>query len=207
MTRLPLPLAQLALSGLNHVLKQQPAARDRMRAQAGRDIRLVVDGPLGSVHSDARIGADGFLSLVTHAAPVATLTLSPSLDALFGLLGSGADGLGPHIRVDGDLMLAALLGEVARSLRWDFEEDMSRVVGDGIAHRVGEAVRAVRDQTDGLRLRSREAMQRAATSPRGSLVSAPELAVLAAEIQRLSLSVGQLETRLGRLDGTHPFRS
>jgi ubiquinone biosynthesis protein UbiJ len=87
---------------------------------------------------------------------------------------------------------------VARSLRWDFEEDMSHIVGDGIAHRVGEAVRTVRDQADGVRLRSREAMQRAATSPRGLLVAAPELAVLAAEIRRLSAGVSQLEARLGR---------
>jgi len=198
MTRLPLPLAQLALSGLNHVLRQQPAARDDMRAQAGRQIRIVVAGPLGSVHSDARIDADGFLSLAGAAAPSAVLTLSPSLDALFGVLGAGAGGLGPHIKVEGDVMLAALLGQVAQSLRWDFEEDLSRFVGDGIAHRVGETVRGLRDQADGLRLRSREAMQRAATSQRGPLVSAPELAVLAAEVARLCASLGRLEARIAR---------
>ena len=117
MTRLPLPLAQLALSGLNHVLRQQPAARDQMRGQAGREIRIMVAGPLGSVHSDARIDADGYLSLVSDAKPAAVLTLSPSLDAVFKVLGSGPGGLGPHIKVEGDVMLAALLGQVAQSLR------------------------------------------------------------------------------------------
>lgn len=198
MTRLPLPLAQLALSGLNHVLKQQPAARDDMRAQAGREVRIVVAGPLGAVHSDARIDADGFLSLASNATPAAILTLSPSLDALFGVLGAGAGGLGPHIKVEGDVMLAALLGQVAQGLRWDFEEDLSRFVGDGVAHRVGETVRGLRDQADGLRLRSREAVQRATTSQRGPLVSAPELAVFAAEIGRLSAMVSRLEARAAR---------
>jgi ubiquinone biosynthesis protein UbiJ len=197
-TRLPLPLAQLALSGLNHVLKQQPAARDDMRAQAGREVRIVVAGPLGAVHSDARIDADGFLSLASNATPAAILTLSPSLDALFGVLGAGAGGLGPHIKVEGDVMLAALLGQVAQGLRWDFEEDLSRFVGDGVAHRVGETVRGLRDQADGLRLRSREAVQRATTSQRGPLVSAPELAVFAAEIGRLSAMVSRLEARAAR---------
>jgi ubiquinone biosynthesis protein UbiJ len=199
MTRLPLPVAQMALSGLNHVLQQQPAARDEMRAQAGRPIRIVVAGPLGPVHSDARIDADGFLSLSNHATPSAILTLSPSFDALFGVLGAGAGGLGPHIKVEGDVMLAALLGRVAQSLSWDFEEDLSRFVGDGLAHRIGETVRGLRDQADGLRLRSREAMQRAATSQRGPLVSAPELAVLAAEIARLSAEVSRLEARGARM--------
>ena len=198
MTRLPLPLAQLALSGLNHVLKQQPAARDDMRAQAGREVRIVVAGPLGAVHSDARIDADGFLSLASNATPAAILTLSPSLDALFGVLGAGAGGLGPHIKVEGDVMLAALLGQVAQGLRWDFEEDLSRFVGDGVAHRVGETVRGLRDQADDLRLRSREAVQRATTSQRGPLVSAPELAVFAAEIGRLSAMVSRLEARAAR---------
>lgn len=195
MSRLPLPLAQLALSGLNHVLQQQPGARDQMRGQAAREIRIVVAGPLGSVHSDARIDADGYLSLVGDAKPAAVLTLSPSLDALFGVLGSGPGGLGPHIKVEGDVMLAALLGQVAQSLRWDFEEDISRFVGDGVAYRVGESLRALRDQADGLRMRSREAVQRTATMQGGPLVSAPELAVLAAEIARLSDLVGRLEAQ------------
>lgn len=194
---MPLPLAQLALSGLNHVLRQQPAARDDMRAQAGRDVRIVVKGPFGPVHADARIDADGFLSLAGDAVPAAVLTFSPSLDALFGVIGAGADGLGPHVKVDGDVALAAVIGEVAKSLRWDFEEDLSRLVGDAVAHRVGEAARGLRDQADGLRLRSREAVQRAATSRRGPLVSAPELAVLAAEIGRLSARVGRIEAMPG----------
>jgi ubiquinone biosynthesis protein UbiJ len=221
MTRLPLPVAQMALSGLNHVLQQQPAARTEMRAQAGRPIRIVVAGPFGSVHSDARIDADGFLSLSDNATPSAVLTLSSSLDALFGVLGAGAGGLGPHIKVEGDVILAALLGRVAQSLRWDFEEDLSRFVGDGIAHRIGETVRGLRDQADGLRLRSREAVLRAATSQRGPLVSAPELAVLAAEIARLSVCLSRLEARgahiarkgqdgregvAGTGDGGHPGR-
>jgi len=195
MTRLPLPLAQVALSGLNHVLQQQPTARDQMRGQAGREIRITVAGPLGSVHSDARIDADGYLSLVSDANPAAVLTLSPSLDALFKVLGSGPGGLGPHIKVEGDVMLAALLGQVAQSLRWDFEEDLSRFVGDGVAYRVGESLRALRDQADGLRMRSREAVQRTASAQGGPLVSAPELAVLAAEIARLSELVRRLEAK------------
>jgi ubiquinone biosynthesis protein UbiJ len=194
----PLPLAQVALSGLNHVLQQQPAAREQMRGHAGREIRIVVAAPLGAAHADARIGTNGYLSLANDATPAAVLTLSPSIDAVFGLFGAGPEGLGPHIKVDGDVMLAAAIGQVARSLRWDFEEDLSRFVGDGVAYRVGEAVRSLRGQADGLRQRSREAVQRAATTQRGPLVSAPELAVFAAEIGRLSASVSRLEARLGR---------
>jgi ubiquinone biosynthesis protein UbiJ len=44
--------------------------------------------------------------------------------------------------VDGDVMLAASLGELARHLRWDAEEDLSRVLGDVAAHRLAGLLRA-----------------------------------------------------------------
>jgi mannose-6-phosphate isomerase-like protein (cupin superfamily) len=53
----PLPLAQTALSALNHVLRQQDWARDRLRAHTGRTVRMVVESPLGPVASEARIAA------------------------------------------------------------------------------------------------------------------------------------------------------
>ena len=45
------------------------------------------------------------------------------------------------IAVEGDPQLAAALNHVARNLRWDVEEDLSRVVGDIAAHRMVESGR------------------------------------------------------------------
>ena len=84
MTPVPLPLAQTALSALNHVLAQQGWARDRLRAHAGRTVRMVVVSPLGPVSAGARIAGDGTLEVAGVDAPTVTLTLTPSIDALFG---------------------------------------------------------------------------------------------------------------------------
>lgn len=196
MSRVPSPLAQLALSALNHVLKQQPRAREQMRVHAGRGVRVVVVGPLGhSVRSDARIDADGLLALAGGVQPAAVLFLTAGLDAVFGAMKGGAAGLRTHIKVEGDVMLAGALGQVARSLRWDFEEDLSRLVGDGIANRVGQVLRGVGEAVRGMRFRSREALQRNAGPPDGPLVSSTELAGMAAEIERLRARLGRLETR------------
>lgn len=197
MTRVPLPLAQAALSAINHVLQQQSAVRDQIRAHAGRNIRIVVTGLLGEIHSDTRIGADGLLAVTTDAAPAVVLTLAPTVDAMFGAmfgaLGAGPAGPGPHLKVDGDATLAAVVGQVAQSLRWDFEEDLSRVVGDSVAWRIGQAVRSIRERAGGVQQRSREAVQRAAAAQHGPLISGMELAGLADEIKRLSASVSRLE--------------
>lgn len=131
MSGLALPLAQLALSAMNHVLHQQSVARERMRVHAGRQLRIVVVGPFGgSVHSDARIDADGLLRLATDGSPAAVLTLTPGIDAIFGILSAGFAGVGPHMKIEGDVMLAAAVGQVTQLLRWDFEEDLSGLVGD-----------------------------------------------------------------------------
>lgn len=196
MSRAPLPLAQLVLSAINHLLQQQSAARERMQVHAGRCIRIVINGPFGrSMHSDARIAGDGLLSLTTKGPPAAVLLVSPSVEAVFGAIKSGSSGLGPHLEVEGDVMLAAAVGEMLQSLRWDYEEDLSRVVGDSIAHRFGHAVSSAGAQARGLRQFCGEAFQRSAAAEGGPLVSAADFAAFAEEARRLSARVAELELR------------
>lgn len=193
MIRIPLPLAQIALSAMNHVLQQQPAAREQMRNHAGKYLRIVIGGPLGDVQSDAQIGPEGLLCVSTAATPSVVLTLSPSVSTVFGVLGGGHQALGPHLKVEGEVMLSATVAQVAESLRWDFEEDLSRLVGDSLAHRVGLAVRDLQDRTLTLKERSREAIERAATGQQGPLVSRMEMAAFADEVRRLGAVVARVE--------------
>jgi ubiquinone biosynthesis protein UbiJ len=193
----PLPLAQTALSALNHVLRQQDWARDRLRAHAGRTVRMVVESPLGPVASEARIAADGTLEVATVAAPTVTLTLVPSIDALFGALRDGPKGLTGHLKVDGDVMVAAAVGEIAQHLRWDVEEDLSRVVGDRVAHRVGETAREGARQAEDLRGRLETGMRRFLVDEDRQLVARPDMAALSDAIRALEDSVVRLEARDG----------
>jgi ubiquinone biosynthesis protein UbiJ len=193
----PLPLAQTALSALNHVLRQQDWARDRLRAHAGRTVRMVVESPLGPVSSEARIAADGTLEVATVAAPTVTLTLVPSIDALFGALRDGPKGLTGHLKVDGDVMVAAAVGEIAQYLRWDVEEDLSRVVGDRVAHRVGETAREGVRQADDLRGRFETGMRQFLVDEDRQLVARPDMATLADAVRALEDAVVRVEARIG----------
>ena len=195
----PLPIAQTALSALNHVLRQQSWARDRLRAHAGRTVRMVVQSPLGPVSSDARIGVDGTLELASGAeAPTVTLTLTPSVDALFGVLRDGPRGMTGHLKVDGDVMVAAAVGEIAQHLRWDVEEDLSRLVGDRVAHRVGESAREGARQADTLRDRFETGVRRFLVDEDRQLVTRDDLGNLADALAELERVVGDLESRIGR---------
>jgi ubiquinone biosynthesis protein UbiJ len=48
-------------------------------------------------------------------------------------------GKAPAVKIEGDVMLAAELGWLADNLRWDIEEDLSRLFGDVPAHAMVDA--------------------------------------------------------------------
>jgi ubiquinone biosynthesis protein UbiJ len=195
MAGLPLPLAQTGLSAINHVLRQQAWARDRLRPHAGRSVRMVVKLPFGPVSADSRIAADGTLELAAAAdAPTVTLTLEPRLSSALAALRDGAKGLSGGLHVEGDVMVAAAVGEVAQFLRWDAEEDLSHLVGDRLAHRVGETLRQGAAQ-------SRMAVERASSGVRQFLVDDGRQLVERSELQALDASLEALDRRLTALEG------
>jgi ubiquinone biosynthesis protein UbiJ len=50
-------------------------------------------------------------------------------------------GKPPPVKIEGDVQLAAELGWLAENLRWDAEEDLSRLIGDAPAHAVADVGR------------------------------------------------------------------
>lgn len=154
-------------AALNRLLAHNPWARDRLRGHAGRIVEIGVDPsareavlpPLRALadafepRMRATVADDGTLSALTlvparaaaedaAAEPAAvTLLVRPSIDALFAGLREGPQGLARHLRIDGDVLLAGALGEIAAHARWDVEEDLSRVIGDAAAHRTGRMAR------------------------------------------------------------------
>ena len=139
------------LAALGHLLAQHPWAADRLRMHAGRVVQMELAAtgqwpeslPLPppiriAIERDGAFGPDD-----GSEAPAVRMIVRPSLDAAFALWREGMAGLQQHLRIEGDVMLAATVAELAQKLRWDWEDDLSRLLGDVAAHRVGLAVRAV----------------------------------------------------------------
>ena len=128
---------------LNHVLMQEKEATSRLARQKGRvvlfqwrafTLQLVVT-PAG---------------LLDRAGPGATpdLTLALTEDSPFALAQAALRGDKPAVRIEGDVQLAAEVNWLADHVRWDIEDDLSRIVGDAPAHALGQAARRM---IDGLR--------------------------------------------------------
>lgn len=195
---------QAVLAAVNHVLAQQPWAGERIAAFAGRSIRLACERDVAAApllpDLHTRIGEDGLLHATVDEAPVAvTLWLRPSVAALFDGLTGGARALAGHSRVEGEGGLAAALGEIAHGLRYDAEEDLSRVTGDLVAHRLFSDARTLGERLTRLRDDSASALGQYLTTDAAQLVESRELAVFAQELSALAERIDRLDRRLTRL--------
>ena len=118
------------IAAINHMLRSAGWARDRLAAHAGCSAVLRA-APCEVAFT---VLPDGFLERSTAApAPSVTLSLPPS--ALPQFLGGNADAAMKEARIEGNAEFADTLGFVFRNLRWDAEEDLSRVFGDIAARR------------------------------------------------------------------------
>jgi ubiquinone biosynthesis protein UbiJ len=160
----------------NHVLEGAAWARERLAPFAGRSIEV-------------------------RAAllPALLVTITPQGRLEPGGAAAAASVVFPGRRISGEPKLARVLEELARTLRWDVEEDLSRVLGDVLAHRAVGAARAVRDWQRDAAGRVGEALAAYASEEARLVVQRPELAAFAQSLDRLVRALDELEQRVGRL--------
>ncbi len=177
---------------LNHLLAAEPWARERLAPFAGETIELrgppfpalrFVILPGGTLEAG---GAD----------PALTITLTPQ--ALLSL-GRGPEHFARSLEVSGDPRLAAEVSALARHLRWDVEEDLSRLFGDAAAHRIAGAGRALAEWHVDAARRLVESLADYAVDEKRILMARREVDEFAGAVARLRDAVERLEKRIERL--------
>jgi ubiquinone biosynthesis protein UbiJ len=131
--------------GINHVLAGETWASAELAKHVGKAIALEM--PFGRFA--VQITSSGLLEAVRHAdstkisdgkavPPIRTaLVLTISSQALSTLLTSSGpirENAFKSVTIAGDADLAQLLGRLAGQLRWEYEEDLSKIIGDAPAH-------------------------------------------------------------------------
>lgn len=197
---------RVLLAALEHVLNQQSWAREKLRAHAGRTVRLGLAAPpiasLPAPELFARITADGVLEPADAGAEAsASMLLVPSPSVLVSMVREGPEGVARHVRIDGEAMLVATLGELARHLRWDVEEDLSRIVGDVAAHRLASAARQGVQGLAEIGQRAQSAAAQFVGSGQPPVVARRQAVELRAGLDELEQRTRGLEARVERLRG------
>ncbi len=122
---------------LNHVLMQEPAAQDRLKRQKGKPVRI----QWGDFHLTLAPTAAGLLErCALGAQPELSMTLTQTSPV--ALAQSVLAGQKPGVDIQGDVQLAAEVAWLVDNVRWDVEEDLSRVVGDATAHTIARFARS-----------------------------------------------------------------
>lgn len=190
MSLLTLPLETL----LNQILALDPDLRPRLVALEGRVIALELTG-LFTLYLRPEAGT---LRVDDHSDRPPQVTIRGTPLALLRLSRGGP--VGPDVAIDGDTHLARAFNELFRAMDVDWEEQLSRIMGDTAAHQAGNAVRGLlawsRQALDTLGRDSGEYLQHESRllPPRGSL-----LAFLDA-VDRLREDADRLEARVRRLE-------
>lgn len=189
-------LDRIVTSALNHILAGEAWARERLRNFSGQHLRLAG----GPIHLDLTVDGEGFFrraDVASGACPAVIIDLPP--DAPFRLLHGGRESVFAAARLTGAADFAETLAFVFRNLRWDPEDDLSKVFGDIAAHRMATSGAAM---LGGLQRGSANLAANAAEflSEEAALITpAMEVRQFNAEVRALQEDLERLERRLARL--------
>lgn len=183
-------IEQAALGILNHLLKGAHWAQARLQLFAGRRAHLIMP-PFDFAF---QVDEEGLVQPVADPA-VTDVTIRLPANSPF-LLPQGLDKLMAEASVEGNAEFATELSFVFRHLRWDAEEDLSRLVGDIAAHRLVQGTNrfiAWQQQAAG---NLTENIAEYLVHERSLLVETSEFAEFRDNVARLNGDLARLETRI-----------
>lgn len=195
---LPQP-TQVAARLLNALLKREGWARSRLADYSGKTVCLA----LGNLPLSLSIAHDGYVQASDSAVTAdVKLTLpADKLPDLPSLLRTGDfSQVSALMHVQGEAGLANVVSQLARELRWDYEDDLARVLGDTLALRLISGVRAIgrsaRIAGDRLIANTGEFLGEESDM----MLSQPSLRLFAQDLDQIEQSLQRLEARLERLE-------
>lgn len=124
---------------INHIVRAEPQAVERLRPHAGKRVAVhLVDWPLPLPSSvTLEITPAGMFDIgESRVNGVIDLTVSIQAGRPVSLLTDSLAGVMPHIDLAGDALLASDVNWLAENLRWDVEDDLSRLMGPSMASQI-----------------------------------------------------------------------
>lgn len=184
---------RLLLPALNHLLRSEEWARERLRGHAGAHLRVLA----GSFEVNLLVDGQGLFAAATSAGEPDVVLRLPA-DFPVKLL-VDRDKLFTSVRLEGSVEVAETLGFVFRNLRWDSEADLAQLVGDIAAHRIVQGGRALaRALGEGAR-RTGDNLAEYLREESQLLVSSAEFAGFAQGVATLGDELARLERRIAAL--------
>ncbi|MES2160359.1 MAG: SCP2 sterol-binding domain-containing protein [Pseudomonadota bacterium] len=126
-----------ASAAINHLLAQEPWARKELQRHAGKIAAI----DTGAVVLRLRVTADGMLEAAPPEEP-ARVTIRVKLSDL-PLIAQNRERAFSYVQIEGDAEFANAISNLSKSLRWEAEHDLEKVVGPIAAVRMVSGARSV----------------------------------------------------------------
>jgi ubiquinone biosynthesis accessory factor UbiJ len=189
-----------AVAGLNHLLRQQLWAVERLKPFVGQVVEFRCP-PFPDLR--LRITDEGLLDRArTEAASTLVVKLTPGV---LPFLLARDETARKQVEIEGSADLASTVDHLFRNLTWDVEEDLSRVFGDIVAHRLASGGRAFAAWQREAVLRLAENLAEYWTEERPLLARPADVESFCRNVDTLRDDVARIEKRIERLSG--PRRS
>ncbi|GGI20062.1 hypothetical protein GCM10008066_22150 [Oxalicibacterium faecigallinarum] len=187
--------AMLPSAAINHLLAQEGWARARLEPHAGKI--AVFDAGVFALRLKVR--ADGLVE-AADAADAATVTIRVQLSDLSVIL-QNRERAFSYVKIEGDADFANTISQLSQSLRWEAEDDLSRLVGDIAARRVTEGARAVVKNAQAVHQSVTENVAEYFLEENPLLVRPRAVADFTNDVTRLRDDVARLAKRIEKLKG------
>ena len=190
-------LKPLVTRFLQHLTNQNNWSREYLLPFAGK----VVQFDIAFIKTNLLILEDGSMSIAGETAAQsiglgANIHAPPSL--VLRML-AGDESAKTQIKIDGDTHLAAELGKVLQHMRWDVEEDLSKIVGDIAANKTASAAKSVFLEAKKQTINVAEMISEFWQEEKPILAKKRHVAEFNANVDTLKSDVARLEKRLEKL--------
>lgn len=186
--------ARLVTQVINHLIRQEPQAEERMRAHIGKHLALHIAGRT-AVFQIAPTGEFAPRQTQEQAQlPELKLDIDPTAVLASRWRGQALGLAG--VCITGDAEFAQAVSWLFGHLRWDAEDDLAPLFGDLAAHRLARAGREALAQGRRLRLQAEADTKDWLTEAPRALVGRVELTACSVELAQLRDATARLEKRV-----------
>lgn len=184
-------LASVALRPFNHILLRESWASKRLQLHAGKTVRFSIS-PFLDIN--LTVQDNGELS-----SAMSDVTIDTSITIILGLLPrmlAHDEEAYSKIKISGDTEFAEELLFISKNLHWDVEQDLSRIMGDILAHRVVKTSEDLKQWHNKAILNLSEALAEYWTEEQPLLAKSTLIHEFISEVSKLREDVERLENRV-----------
>jgi ubiquinone biosynthesis protein UbiJ len=182
-------------SAINHLLAQEPWARNKLAAHQGK----IACFDVAVLRVSLLVNADGMLSTAPEGA-AAHVTIKVKPEQLPQIL-QHRDRAFSYVTVEGDADFANTISQVSQSLQWEAEEDLSKLVGDIAAARLVSGAKSAFRTMKSTQQALAENVAEYLLEEKAVLVRPQEIKEFSADVVKLRDDVERFAKRIEKLEG------